>query len=75
MKKEKTFMGLKVSDDTETISHLLGFEPYFGCYKIVATVFHDMKMVIPAHGYFKPHKYGIISEKYAIKIGYIFNND
>lgn len=71
----KTFMGLKIKQRTEDdCTDLLGFEPHFGHDVKVATVFHALKQVVPCHGYFYPNKYGVISEKYARRIGYKFNN-
>jgi len=71
----KTFMGLQIEQSPEeNRTYLLGWEPYFEKYRRVATIFHSLKEVIPCHGYFYPHKYGVISKKYAKKIGYKFNN-
>ena len=37
---------------------------------VVAIVNEEKKTIMPCHGYFPPHKYGIASKKYAKDNGY-----
>lgn len=67
--ENKNFMGLKIVGN-----QILGYEPYFKKYVVVAHINHENQEVYPAHGYFIPHKYGKISKKYADSLGYNFNN-
>ena len=70
LNEDSEFMGLNIIGDK-----IMGYEPYFDKDVIVASINNKNKEIRPAHGYFIPHKYGVISKKYADSIGYDFNNN
>ena len=70
LNEDGKFMGLNIIGDK-----IMGYEPYFEKDVIVASINNQNKEIRPAHGYFMPHKYGVISKKYADSIGYNFNNN
>lgn len=66
----KKFKCLKIENDG-----LYGFEPFFNCFVKIASIHHKSKTIRPCHGYFMPHKYGKLANKYANTINFYFNNN
>lgn len=71
--KEENKHKMKIVEDRDTV-WIMRWSPYFGNYVKTAWIDHDKKEIRPCHGYYIPHHIGLLNEKYAKRIGYIFNN-